>query len=194
MIKSQYTFLNRDTSTSPWIQSNLELWEQVLDARDILCIPEKQTVFWQGDPAAAVYVVQRGRIILTISNRRGEEKVLMYAGKGCIIGEQALEKGEMYSYSAMTMEESCFYRVKAEVFLEYLNSRKDVVMALILNQMDKSKALTSHIADLSFDSAKNRLVRELLYCAEQYGGMSEKLFNLHCFISFCSVSYPLWAY
>ncbi len=30
-------------------------------------------------------------------------------------------------------------------------------------------------------------------CAEQYGGMSEKLFNLHCFISFCSVSYPLWA-
>lgn len=168
-MENQETYLNTDAWSSSFVQSNLELWEKVLDARNILCLPVRATVFTQGDPARHVYVVQRGRIILSVSSPTGDEKVLMYAGVGCIIGEQALIAGMEYSYHAVTLEESCFYRIPASLFRKYLTSNANVAMAVIFNLLNKDHSLMAHIADLSFRSAKLRLIRELLYCAKTCG-------------------------
>src|SRR5699024_1509810 len=89
-----------DAWSSSFVQSNLELWAKVLDARDILCLPARTIVFSQGDVAKHVYVVQRGQIALSVPSPTGSEKVLMYAGVGCIVGEQALLDGAGYSYQA----------------------------------------------------------------------------------------------
>jgi CRP/FNR family transcriptional regulator len=168
-MERQETYLNTDAWSSSFVQSNLELWEKILDARNILCLPPRTTVFSQGDPARHVYVVQRGRIILSVSSPAGDEKVLMYAGVGCIIGEQALISGMEYSCHAVTLEESCFYRIPASLFRRYLSSNTDVAMAFIFNLLNKDQSLTAHIADLSFKSAKYRLIQELLFCAKTYG-------------------------
>ena len=158
-----------DAWSSSFVQSNLELWAKVLDARDILCLPARTIVFSQGDVAKHVYVVQRGQIALSVPSPTGSEKVLMYAGVGCIVGEQALLDGAGYSYQAMTLEESCFYRIPAQIFRHYLSSNTDVSMTFIFNLLNKDQSLMAHIADLSFNSAKHRLVKELLFCAETYG-------------------------
>lgn len=165
----QGLFNHMDNWSSSFVQSNLDLWAKILDARDILCIPPRTTVFSQGDNAKYVYVVQRGRIILSVPSSAGEEKVLMYAGVGCIIGEQALIEGTEYSYQATTLEDSCFYRIPAKLFRNYLSSNTDVAMAVIVNLLNKDQSLIAHIADLSFHNAKSRLIRELLFCAEIYG-------------------------
>lgn len=171
---SNDTFLVGESGSSPWIQSNLKLWESILDARNILCVPEKTVVFLQGDPATHVVVVQRGRLMLSLTGESGAEKILMFAGKGCIIGEQALVDHSRYQYRTETLEESCYYRIPAALFKEYLDTSKEVSRALMINQLDKCNALTGHIADLSFDDARRRLIRELLYLSEQFGKRVEE--------------------
>ncbi len=172
-MENQETYLNTDAWSSSFVQSNLKLWEKILDARNILCLPVRTIVFSQGDPAKYVYVVQCGRIVLSVSSPAGDEKVLMYAGVGCIIGEQALIAGMEYSYQAVTLEESCFYRIPASLFRRYLTANTDVAMAVIFNLLNKDQSLMAHIADLSFRSAKHRLIRELLFCAKTYGKQRE---------------------
>lgn len=168
-MENQETYLNTDAWSSSFVESNLKLWEKILDARNILCLPVRTIVFSQGSPAKYVYVVQRGRIVLSVSSPAGGEKVLMYAGVGCIIGEQALITGMEYSYQAVTLEESCFYRIPASLFRKYLTANTDVSMAFIFNLLNKDQSLMAHIADLSFKNAKHRLIRELLFCARSYG-------------------------
>lgn len=168
-MKNQEIFPFEDAWTSSFVQGNLELWANILDTRDILCIPPRMTVFSQGDQAKYVFVIQRGRIILSAPSPSGNEKVLMYAGAGCIIGEQALIAGAEYPYQATTLEDSCFYRIPAQLFLKYLSSNTDVSMAFIFNLLHKNQSLMAHIADLSFKDAEHRLIQELLFCAEIYG-------------------------
>lgn len=168
-MENQETYLNTDAWSSSFVESNLRLWESILDARDILCLPARTTVFSQGDLAEYIFVMQRGRVVLSVSSSDGGEKVLMYAGVGCIIGEQALINQMEYSYQAVTLEESCFYRISAALFRKYLTSNTDVAMAFIFNLLNKDQSLMAHIADLSFKSAKHRLIRELMFCAKTCG-------------------------
>ena len=168
-MENQETYLNTDAWSSSFVESNLRLWESILDARDILCLPARTTVFSQGDLAEYIFVMQRGRIVLSVSSSAGGEKVLMYAGVGCIIGVQALINQMEYSYQAVTLEESCFYRISAALFRKYLTSNTDVAMAFIFNLLNKDQSLMAHIADLSFKSAKHRLIRELMFCAKTCG-------------------------
>ena len=135
-MENQETYLNTDAWSSSFVESNLRLWESILDARDILCLPARTTVFSQGDLAEYIFVMQRGRVVLSVSSSAGGEKVLMYAGVGCIIGEQALINQMEYSYQAVTLEESCFYRISAALFRKYLTSNTDVAMAFIFNLLN----------------------------------------------------------
>ena len=169
MLDMQGSVNNNETWASSFVQSNLDLWGEILDARDILCLPARTIVFSQGERARHVFVVQRGRIVLSVPSPAGNEKVLMYAGVGCIIGEQALIDGMEYSYQAITLEESCFYRIRATLFRKFLTSNTDVAVAVIINLINKDHSLMAHIADLSFNNAKRRLIKELLFCAETYG-------------------------
>jgi CRP/FNR family cyclic AMP-dependent transcriptional regulator len=55
--------------------------------RALTAYEKNQTVFSQGDPADAIFYIQRGKIKLTVVSRGGKEAVVALLGAGDFFGE-----------------------------------------------------------------------------------------------------------
>ena len=60
------------------------------DGRTIVSIAKKQTIFSQGDPADAVFYIQKGKIKLTVVSKTGREATLGFLAEGAFFGEGSL--------------------------------------------------------------------------------------------------------
>ena len=57
------------------------------DARKILAVPKKQTIFTQGDEADAVFYVQKGKVKLTVVSKTGKEATIGILSEGIFLGK-----------------------------------------------------------------------------------------------------------
>ena len=74
--------------------------------------------FLQGDPAAALYVLTRGRVKLTRITSEGHQAVLRVAGPGDLFGAIAALSGTVYPVAAEALEDSqAIYWDRATVVL-----------------------------------------------------------------------------
>src|SRR5262245_39338592 len=62
-------------------------------------------VMLQGEPAAAMYVVRRGKVQLSRHDEHGKETVVGIIGEGDSFGERALLRGKPYSETALALTE-----------------------------------------------------------------------------------------
>src|ERR1035437_10840337 len=56
-------------------------------AGKVVAIPEKQTVFMQGDAADSVFYIQEGSVRLTVGSKTGQEATLGILSQGEFFGE-----------------------------------------------------------------------------------------------------------
>src|SRR6202171_6011339 len=60
------------------------------EGRKNLTFPQKQGIFAQGDPADAVFYIQKGKVKLTVVSKTGREATIGILGEGDFFGEGAL--------------------------------------------------------------------------------------------------------
>ncbi len=63
------------------------LLAKVGDGRSVASFRRKQVIFTQGDPADAVFYVQKGRVKLTVVSKQGKEAILGLLGPDEFFGE-----------------------------------------------------------------------------------------------------------
>src|SRR6184192_1410343 len=98
---------------------------------------KSEVVFSQGDPAEAVFFVERGKVKLTVLSTQGKQAVTALLGPGDFFGEGCLAGQPMRMATAAAMTEGSIVRLPkrsmiralhrdahfAEVFTTYLLSR-----------------------------------------------------------------------
>jgi CRP-like cAMP-binding protein len=68
------------------------LLTRVSEGRSVASYRRKQVIFSQGDPADAVFYVQKGRVKLTVISKQGKEAIVAllgavgFFGEGCLVG------------------------------------------------------------------------------------------------------------
>ncbi len=67
--------------------------------------PRGQALFVEGDRPERVFIVERGRVLITCTGRGGKETVLALRGPGDVIGEVSVFDGAPRSATAVTLEE-----------------------------------------------------------------------------------------
>src|SRR5450432_1201178 len=104
--------------------------------RMIVSYSDKSRVFSQGDPADAIFYIQKGKVKLTVVSRRGKEAVVAILGGGDFFGEGCLAGQPLRMASAAAMSECSIMRLEklgvisvlhsepafSELFLRYLLS------------------------------------------------------------------------
>ena len=66
---------------------------RVSEGRSVASYRRKQVIFSQGDPADAVFYVQKGRVKLTVVSKQGKEAIVAllgadeFFGEGCLAGQ-----------------------------------------------------------------------------------------------------------
>ena len=140
--------------------------EQALNSlsfgKRVLTLRKNQVVFSQGEPADALYYIQRGKVKLVVVSFAGKEATLSVMGKGEFFGMGSLQQRSLRLTTATTLESSVIVRIERDVMQRELRSHprlSDVVMTQLLSRtLTLQKDLCTHI----FDPSEKRLARVLL--------------------------------
>jgi CRP/FNR family cyclic AMP-dependent transcriptional regulator len=93
------------------------------DGRKNLTFARKQGIFAQGDPADAVFYIQKGKVVLTVVSKTGREATIGILGDGNFFGEGALAGQALRMGSAAAMTDCEILRIDKKAMMKALASR-----------------------------------------------------------------------
>ncbi len=135
--------------------------------RRIVEIKEKENFFTQGDPADAIYYLQRGRAKLTVVSQQGKEATITLISAGEFVGEAALAAVAGKRLSTATAINACTaLKISREEMIRVMHQEhefSDLFLKFLLNRSMRTQA---DLVDQLFNSSEKRLARILLLMAE----------------------------
>jgi len=133
-------------------------------------IPEKGTVFRQGDPAGEIYQVVSGRIRLVRYTDQGESLTLFRAQAGQTFAEAALFSG-IYHCTAMAESASRIAGFAKKELLAVLESHPPVMLRLIALLSRQVRDLRTLLEIRSIQAAPERVMQYLKVMADPGSGV-----------------------
>ena len=109
-----------------------------------------KTLFRQGDPADALYVIEAGRFRTFVSERPGRERVLQFLGPGEIIGEAAFIAETPHVTTAVALEDATVWRLARPDF-DALLGKHDALLRYLVGVVAERQARAN--ARLAVESA-----------------------------------------
>jgi CRP/FNR family transcriptional regulator, cyclic AMP receptor protein len=126
----------------------------------------RQVIFTQGDPADAVFYIQKGRIKITVVSKHGKEAVLAIAQSGEFFGEGSLVVGHPTRMSsASSMGRSTVLRFSKEAVVRLLHEDVDFADLFVSHTLARTVRAEEDLVDQLFNSTERRLARVLLLLA-----------------------------
>lgn len=128
-----------------------------------------ETVFHEGDPGQALYVVARGRIRIFLQNAEGQETSVILYGPTALFGELAVIDERPRSASASAMEDTILYTLDRGQFREHLKQLPQLAFNFMQMLADRVRYNTTQMESLTLLDLPRRLARKLLELAGDYG-------------------------
>jgi CRP-like cAMP-binding protein len=138
---------------------------KVGDGRTTAMYDKNQTVFAQGDPANAVFYLQKGRVKLTVVSRSGKEAVVAILGPNNFFGEGCLARQNLRISTATAMDESSIMRLEKGRMLRLLHDEPVFSEVFVNHLLSRSIRVEEDLVDHLFNSSEKRLARVLLLMA-----------------------------
>jgi CRP/FNR family cyclic AMP-dependent transcriptional regulator len=135
------------------------------EGRKLVAVPKKQTIFAQGENAASVFYIQKGKVRLTVVSKTGKEATIAIVGEGNFFGEGSLagQVRRMGSAAAMTACE--LLRVDKKAMMEALHREHAFSDMFVAYLLARNIRYEEDLVDQLFNSSEKRLARILLLLA-----------------------------
>lgn len=133
-----------------------------------------QAIFWEGETARQIYVVNSGLIKMVKVSETGKEFIMGFAKEDHVLGEDAVFGEEEYSFSAIALEECCITVCSKESLEKLFLTNPSLAMKVIYSLCRKLNQSTEQINSLAFQSARERLISALRQMAKEYGIPTER--------------------
>jgi CRP/FNR family transcriptional regulator, cyclic AMP receptor protein len=138
---------------------------KVGEGRTIAKYRKGQVVFAQGDPADAVFYIQKGKVKITVVSDRGKEAVIAilgpdeFCGEGCLAGQPR----RMATVAAMT--DGTIMRLEKTSIIHVLQQEPGFSEIFISHLLARTIRVEEDLVDQLFNSSEKRLARLLLLLA-----------------------------
>ncbi len=126
------------------------------------------TIFHEGDPGDAIYVVVDGRIRMSRLSGSGTEATLALIGPGDCTGELALFDGRPRSATATAMQATRTFIVSRDDFVNWVKERPAASLALLETLSLRIRRTNEIVTDLVFLDLPHRLAKHLLSLAASH--------------------------
>src|SRR5271165_538636 len=140
--------------------------------RTVLNLQKNEQAFAQGDPADAVFYIQKGQIKVTVTAKKGKEATIALVGAGDFLGEDSIASTHPVRLATATALTGCtLLRIgKAEMVrtLHQQHALSDLFVSFLLA---RNARIQADLLDQLFNSSEKRLARVLLLLA-QFGKAS----------------------
>jgi CRP-like cAMP-binding protein len=135
--------------------------------RRIVQLAPKKTFFSQGDPADAVFYLQKGRVKVTVVSSTGKEATITLLADGDFVGEEALATVAGTRLATATAVTACTaLKIGRDEMIRAMHGEpgfSDLVLKFLLV---RSMRIQADLVDQLFNSSEKRLARILLLMAE----------------------------
>jgi len=124
-----------------------------------------QIVFSQGDPADAVFYIQKGKVKITVISEQGKEAVVAllsareFFGEGCLAGQSRRIS------TAVAMSDSVISRIEKSTIQRLIHEEPAFSEVFIAHLLGRAVRVEADLIDQLFNSSEKRLARLLLLLA-----------------------------
>jgi len=129
-------------------------------------------IFSQGDPADAVFYIQKGTVKIAVTSEQGKEAVVAILGTGAFFGEGCLIGQPLRLAKVTAIVESCVMRVEKAEMIRVLHSEPTFGEMFTTHLLIRTSRIEEDLVDQLFNSSEKRLARTLLLLAN-YGKESK---------------------
>ena len=138
---------------------------KVGEGRSIGTYRKDQIVFSQGDPADAVFYIQKGKVKVTVVSEQGKEAVVAILGTNEFFGEGCLAGQAQRIATVATMTESVIVRLEKAAIVRVIHQEPAFSEMFIAHLLGRTIRVEADLVDQLFNSSEKRLARLLLLLA-----------------------------
>src|SRR5690242_10323395 len=125
----------------------------------------KETIFRQGDPADAVFHIEKGSVRLTVVSDQGKEGVIAMLGAGEFFGEGCLAGQELHMASATAAKDALIVAIDKATMIRVLHEEPGLSEMFMAFLLSRNIQIEADLVDQLFNSSERRLARLLLLLA-----------------------------
>jgi CRP-like cAMP-binding protein len=122
-------------------------------------------VYSQGEPADAVFYVQKGKVKVSVVSEHGKEAVIAILGSNEFFGEGCLAGQAQRISSVAAMTDSIIVRLDKIAIIRVLHEQPAFSEMFISHLLSRSIRVEADLVDQLFNSSEKRLARLLLLLA-----------------------------
>jgi len=138
---------------------------RVGEGKSILQFKKGQNVFVQGDPADAVFYIQKGEIKLTVLSDHGKEAVVGILGPGQFFGEGCMNGHKLRIATTTAMENCVITAITKTAMIATLHNEPQFAEMFMAYLLTRNSRIEEDLIDQLFNSSERRLARLLLLLA-----------------------------
>jgi len=124
-----------------------------------------EAIFLQGDPADAVFYIQKGKVQITIVSKQGKEGVIAMLGAGEFFGEGCLAGQPLHIATATAAAESAVVKIEKQAMIRVLRDEPALSHVFMSFLLSRNIQVEADLIDHLFNSSEKRLARVLLLLA-----------------------------
>ena len=137
------------------------LIRKIRDAGVLRSYPARSYIFYEGDPATGVLVVDSGLIRIDRARRTGRVMLLDLIMPGGLVGELGVIDDEPRSATMSTVTEAKVYHVPADAFRALMAEDDEIQDAVIKRLTRRLRSLSTQLLESTMD-APHRIAARLL--------------------------------
>jgi uncharacterized membrane protein len=134
------------------------------DLRNLLSeknVPQNTRLFRQGDDGDAMYLIESGRVRISIRDHDKQELTLAELAQGDFFGEMSIIDGRQRSADAQVVEDSRLAVLSRDAFLSFVRTKPDVALEMLSALTDRlrrtDELLRSRVSRNANEEEKARL-------------------------------------
>src|SRR3984957_11181666 len=152
-------------SNRKWPFDPKAVLSKVKGGRTMSEYPKNSIVFSQGEPADAVFYIQRGKIKLTVISERGKEAVVGVLEPRHFFGEGCLNGHPLRVTTATAIDQSLVTRITKGAMIATLHDEPEFSELFMADLLSRNSRIEEDLIDQLFNSSEKRLARALLLLA-----------------------------
>lgn len=160
----------------------------LLTAKDV---PAATQVFHKGDTGNAMYLIERGRVRISITDEDRHEITLAEIAQGDFFGEMSLIDGRQRSADATVIEDARFAVLSRDDFLSFVRSNPDVALGMLSALSDRLRR-TDELLRSRVSRNANEEERKRATVADRAADMIAEFGGSWKFIGFSMALIILW--
>jgi len=135
---------------------------KVGEGRSIGTYRKNQIVFSQGEPADAVFYIQKGKVRIVVVSEQGKEAVIAILGSDDFFGEGCLAAQPRRMATVAAMTDAAIMRLEKAAIIRTLRDEPAFSELFIAHLLARTIRVEEDLIDQLFNSSEKRLARLLL--------------------------------